>query len=283
MQDFLDFVSKCVNYFFSSFFSDLISFFANTLADVMGSAMNVLDIPLVQNGIKYAQVLAFAILVIKALSEAYQTYILYQNGDPDADPSGILVRTAQAIAVIATLPFIVQQIFEFGSKVSHDVAGLSVGSTGVADFAFMVSAIAASSGAVIPIFCLVIAIMFLVVAIQAAMRGAELALMSVLGPIMALNLTANNRSIWSSWFKQLVIVCTAQALQIFMLDGTLSLLTNQSVSDGGIIVLIGWLWVTIKTPKYVQQFVYSTGFTGAVGGTAKQAGSMALMKVMMKG
>lgn len=283
MQDFLEFVSKCINYFFSSFFSDLISFFADTLADVMGSAMNVLDIPLVQNGIKYAQVLGFAILVIKAMSEAYQTYILYQNGDPDADPSGILIRTAQAIAVIATLPFIVQQVFEFGSKVSHDVAGLSVGSTGVADFAFMVSAIAASAGAVIPIFCLVIAIMFLVVAIQSAMRGAELALMSVLGPIMALNLTANNRSIWSAWFKQLVIVCTAQALQIFMLDGTLSLLTNQSVSGGGMIVLIGWLWVTIKTPKYVQQFAYSTGFTGALGGTAKQAGSMALMKVMMKG
>ena len=176
-----------------------------------------------------------------------------------------------------------QQVFEFGSKVSHDVAGLSVGSTGIADFTFMVSAIAASAGTVIPIFCLVIAIMFLVVAIQSAMRGAELALMSVLGPIMALNLTANNRSIWSAWFKQLVIVCTAQALQIFMIDGTLSLLTNQSVSGGGMIVLIGWLWVTIKTPKYVQQFAYSTGFTGALGGTAKQAGSMAIMKVMMKG
>lgn len=281
MQDFLDFVSKCVNYFFSSFFNDLINFFGETLANVMGTATNVLDLPLVKNATHYAQALAFTLLVIKAMSEAYQTYILYQNGDPDADPSGLLIRTAQAVAIISTLPFIVQQVFEFGSKVSHDVAGLGVGETGIADFAYMVSAIAASSGAVIPLFLIVIAILFLVVAIQAAIRGAELTLMSVLGPIMALNLTANNRSIWSAWFKQLVIICTAQALQILMLNGTLSLLTNQSVSGGGLLVVIGWLWVTIKTPKFVQQFAYSTGFTGAVGGTVKQAGSMALMRAMM--
>ncbi|NFL43540.1 hypothetical protein FDB61_17895 [Clostridium botulinum] len=282
MQDFLDFVSKCVNYFFSSFFSDLISFFGEILADIMGSAMNVLDLPLVVNATHYAQILAFTILVIKAMSEAYQTYILYQNGDPDSDPSGLLVRTAQAVAIIATLPWIVQQVFEFGSKVSHDVAGLNVGSTGISDFAFMASTIASSAGAVIPLFLIIIAILFLIVAIQAAIRGAELTLMTVIGPIMAINLTANNRSIWSAWFKQLVIVCTSQALQILMLDGTLSLLTNKSISGGGVIVLIGWLWTTIKTPKYVQQIAYSTGFTGAVGGTVKQAGSMALMRAMMK-
>lgn len=281
MQDFLDFVSKCVNYFFTSFFNDLISFFGDVLADIMGTSMSVLDLPLVQNATHYAQGLAFTILVIKTMSEVFQTYILYQNGDPDADPTGVLVRTAQAVAVIATLPFIVEQVFQFGSKVAHDIAALDVGSTSVADFVGMLSSIIASSGAVIPLFLTAIAILFLVVAIQAAIRGAELTLMSVLGPIMALNLTANNRSVWSAWFKQLVIICTAQGLQILMLNGTISLLTNKSVTGGGLLTVVGWLWVTIKTPKFVQQFAYSTGFTGTVGGTAKQAGSMALMRMMM--
>lgn len=281
MQEFLSFVYKCVNYFFSSFFSDLISFFGDTLANIMGSTLDVLNLDLVQHGITYAQALAGTILVIKVLNEIIQTYIMYQYGDSDSDPMGVLVRTAQAAAVIATLPFIIEQVFTFGNKVAHDIAGLNVGSTSFSDFAYMVTAITASGGSVIAIFCIVVIVLLLVVAIQAAIRGAELALMSVLGPIMALNLTANNRSIWGSWFKQLVIVCTSQALQIFMLDGSFSLLTNKSVSGGGLITVIGWLWVTVKTPKFLQQFAYSTGFTGAVGGTAKQAGTMYLMRRMM--
>lgn len=281
MQDFLDFVNKCINYFFSSFFNDLISFFGTTLANIMGTAIKVLELPLVVDAVSYSQLLAMTILIVKVMNEAFQTYILYQHGDPQADPGGLLVRTAQAVAVIATLPWIVQQVFDFGSKVSLDVAGLSTGSTGVGDFAFLVAAITATGGTVIAIFCIVVAILLLVVAIQSTIRGAELALMSVLGPIMALNLTANNRSMWSSWFKQLVIICTAQAFQILMLDGVLALLASP-IDGGGLLFIVGWLWVTIKTPKFVQQFAYSTGFTGAVGGTAKQAGSMAIMKLMMK-
>lgn len=282
MDEFLSFVNKCVSYFFSGFFNDLISFFGKTLADIMGTANNVLSMPLVQNAIHYSQILAFTILVVKVMNEAFQTYILRQNGDPNADPSGLLVRTGQAVAIIATLPWIVQQVFTFGSKVAHDVAGLSTGKAGVGDFKFMVTAITASGGSIVALACIIVAVLLLIIAIQATIRGAELALMSVLGPIMALNITSNNRSIWSSWFKQLIIICTGQALQIFMLDGALSLLTSNSVSGGGILLVFGWLWVTIKTPKFVQQFAYSTGLTGAVGGTAKQAGSMAIMRMMMK-
>ncbi|MBU3173281.1 conjugal transfer protein TrbL family protein [Clostridium estertheticum] len=282
MDKFLSFVTKCITYFFSSFFKDLISSFGTTLANIMGTATSVLTMPLVQNAIHYSQLLAFAILVLKTMSESFETYILYQNGDPDADPSGLLIRTGQAVAVIATLPFIVQQLFEFGSKVSHDVAGLSVGTTGITDFASMLLAVVASNGSVIVLFLIIIIICFLVVAIQSTIRGAELALMAVLGPIMALNITSGNKSVWSAWFKQLIIICTAQSVQIFLLDGAFSFLTNKSITGGGLLLVFGWLWCTIKSPKFIQQFAHSTGFTGAIGGTAKQAGSMFIMKKFMK-
>lgn len=282
MQDFLEFVNKCIQYFFSSFFSDLISFFAGTLSDIMASSSDVLDLPIVGNATTYFQSLAFTILVLKSTFEAYQTYILYQNGDSDADPASLLVRTTQAVAVIASLPFIVEEVFKFGTKVTADLSGLSVGSTGIDDFIAMLKIVVASSGTVVLLFFIIVIVLMLVISVQAAIRGAELALMMIIGPIMALNLTSNNTGMWSSWFKQLLIVCTAQGLQIIMLMGAFSKVTNTSVSGGGLIVAIGWLWVTIKTPKFIQQFAYSTGFSGAIGGTAKQAGSMMIMKKMMK-
>lgn len=282
MSSFLDLVSKGIAWFLNDFFNDMISYFGKVLANIMGTSLKVLEMPLVDNGIKYAQALAFTILVIKAMNEAFQTYILYQNGDPDSDPTGLIIRTAQAVAVIATSRWILVQIFTFGTKVALDVASLGTGQTGIDDWSFIITAIAVTGGLVSIIVFSAIAISFLVVAIQSTIRGAELALMAIIGPIMALNITANNRSMWSAYFKQLVIICTAQALQIFMLQGAFSLLTNASVDDsGGALLTFGWLWVAIKTPKFLQQFAYSTGFTGAIGGGAKQAGTMYLMRKMM--
>lgn len=267
--------------FFENIFNELINFFASALSDIMSTALHVINEPFVQNAIFYAQTLAFTILVLKGMAEAMNTYILHKNGDPDADPKGLVIGIGQAVAVIATLPFIVQQTFDFGTKVANDVAGLSTGQAGIADWAFLTGAFAATGGAVIWIFAIFLVICLLVVAIQATIRGAELALMAVVGPIMALNLTSNNTNVWSAWFKNLLVLTLTQALQIFMLKGTLTMLTSRAMSGGGLLLVFGWIWVTIKTPKFLQQFAHSTGFTGAVGGGASKVGSMYFMRKMM--
>lgn len=274
-------VNGAINSVFGGFFDKLISGFSTTLGDVMGASTRVLEYPIVVSGIRYTQLLAFTLLVLKVMNEAFQTYILYQNGDPDADPTNLLIRTAQSVAVIATLPDIVLFIFNFGTKLVLDVANLSTGETDILTWASMITAALMTAGLPIIILCIVMVIMFLIVAIQSLIRGGELALMAVLGPIMALNLTADNRSMWSAWFKQLIIICTAQAIQLFMLKGALALVTTGVLTDTGLLTVFAWLWVTVKVPKWLQQFSYSTGFTGAIGGTAKQAGSMAIMRKML--
>jgi len=274
-------VNGAINAVFGGFFNNLNSAFSSVLANIYGASSVVLDYPIVKSGIHYAQLLAFAILVLKVMNEAFQTYILYQNGDPDADPSGLLIRTAQAVAVIATLPDIVIFIFQFGNKIVLDVANLGTGQLDATTFAAMITGLIPVGGLPIIILGIIILIMFLIVAIQSLIRGGELALMAVLGPIMALNLTANNRSMWTAWFKQLVIICTAQAIQLFMLKGAFALVTTGVLTNTGLLSVLGWLWVAIKSPKFIQQFAYSTGFTGTVGGAAKQAGSMVIMRQMM--
>lgn len=275
-----DLLKGMFEFFFASFFDDLFETFSEFLVDIMSLSLKVLELPFVRNGVAYAQTLAFALLAAKVIYEGINQYILYQSGDPDADPSGLIIRTGKAIAVISTLPWIVLQIFTFGTKVANDVAKLDWGKLGSSDITFLSAFVTSTGGLPIAIMGIIILIMFLVIAVQATIRGAELALMAVLGPIMALNLTANNHNVWSSWIKQVIIICVSQALQIFMIKGAFALLAT-GVSTGGLLLVFGWLWVTIKTPKYLQQFAYSTGFTGAIGGTAKQAGSMAVMKMMM--
>ena len=267
-------------FFFTNFLTELINTFSEFLVNIMALSLKVLELPFVKNGVTYAQTLAFALLAAKVICEGINQYILYQSGDPDADPSGLIIRTGKAIAVISTLPWIVLQIFTFGTKVANDVAKLDWGKLGSSDITFLSAFVTSTGGLPIAIMGIIILIMFLVIAVQATIRGAELALMAVLGPIMALNLTANNHNVWSSWIKQVIIICVSQALQIFMIKGAFTLVAT-GISTNGLLLLFGWLWVTIKTPKYLQQFAYSTGFTGAIGGTAKQASTMAVMKMVM--
>ncbi len=273
-------VDKMLGSFFGKFLLDSTSFFATVLEDITSGAVDVLNLPLVKSATTYAQSLAIAMLIVKAGSEAFQTYILHQNGDPDADPTGLLIRTGQAVAVITCLQWIVKTLFNFGDKICQDIASFSTGTPGLSDKAFILAL--SSQGFIMVLFGIIILILILIVALQATIRGAELALMSVLGPIMALNITANNRSVWSAWFRQLFIICTSQAVQIFMLSGVFPLLTTSAISDKGLLLAFGWLWVTIKSPKFIQSFVYSTGLGNTIGGVARQAGTTAFMRIMMK-
>lgn len=267
--------------FFKYFFQDITTEFATIFADVMSGAINIIQLPLVQNGIKYTQGLAVILLVIKSLQEGFKTYILMTSGDSESDPMGLVIRSIEALAIILSIPWIVTEIFMFGTKLSHDVAALGTGSATFADWGVVLGSILLSAGGIIILVGIVILVMLLIIAFQATIRGAELALCVVLGSIMALNLTSNNRSVWSSWIKQVIIICTTQSIQIFMLQGAMSLMTSGVISSSGYLLIIGWLWVTIKTPKYLQQFLYSTGVGGSIGAGAKQTGSMVIMRKMM--
>lgn len=281
MVNFIDMLIEMVEGFLTYIYTALIGVFSFGITDIMNTSMKVLKLDFVNSAISYSQKLALAILAAKVMSEGIQTYILRQNGDPDSDPTGLLVRTAQSVAVITCLPWIVEQVFTFGSKVMSDISSLYVGEVEIENMMEFVGGVI-NNGILMALAGIIIIVTFIIIAIQIGIRGAELALMSVLGSIMALNLTSNNRSLWSSWFKQIIIICVSPAIQLFMINGALVLLTIEGFGKVEVVLLFGWLWATVKAPAFVKQFAYTNGFSGAVGGTAKQASSMVLMRAMMK-
>jgi hypothetical protein len=63
-------------------------------------------------------------------------------------------------------------------------------------------------------------------------------------------------------------------------------LTNgmkQTNSAYAIMMLIGWLWVTYKTPGWLKGYVYSSGTSKAAGGAVQSGGQMLLMRTIMRG
>lgn len=274
-------VNDAIDTFFLSVFEQLIQALGNYISEIMSIAENVLNYPIVVNGILYAQGLAFALLVAKVAAEAFQAWILYSNGDANADPQGLLINTAKSAAIIGCMPWFAQQIYIFGTSVAQDIAQL--GGAGNADVSFY------NLFTAVPGFTLIMtiggigaAILIICIFIQTFVRAAHLGMLALVGPILAVQVVGGG-GMFSLWLKELLVVSVSQAIQIFMLLAAMYALPNIAFGNPfyGALGLLGWLWATVKAPSVLKQMAYSSGIGGAVGGAAQTAGTMVIVRKMM--
>lgn len=291
MLDPLGMLIDMLNGLITSAIDALIKGFVEAFNYLNAQGQNIMNFPILKSGMDYVQLLAIYWLMVKLVFEGYQTYMLRQAGDPDSNPTELLIKGAQSVIIIEGLPWIISQLYEFGNMVARDVARLNGTTIDVSTimngYKGLGDKLAGAGVAVLDIiiitliFCVGI-IMLFIVNIQIALRSAELAILTIIGPIMALNITTNNRSLWSQWFRQVLGLCLTHALQTFMLMVTMSLLSSLGpLGFSNLMLFIGWLWVTIKTPNFIKQFTHSTGAGALAGGAVKQAATMRVMRNFM--
>lgn len=282
-------IQEAIENFFKHLFESAINLFLEFLTVISGISAQVLDMPVVTSGILYSQVLAGSILAAKVAYEAWLNYILRENGDPDADPGGLLFRTIQAAAIISTIPWLVRWMYQFGTTIASDIAGLPgvnyEQSGGILDQFFTKMIVSGSYPLFIAIGGLFALVILIIIFIQTFIRAAELAVVAVAGSFMALGLTNTGSELFGNWWKELISISLAQSIQIFLVK--ISFFTLTYFEFGGIplfnlFLFIGFLWVTYKSPSIIRQYAHSTGLGKAAGGSAQSIGSMVLMRRMMR-
>lgn len=282
-------IGDAIEDFIKRMVEQAINSFLGFLADIGEIAGEVLDLPVVVNGIMYAQILAGSILAVKVAFEAYTTYILHQNGDPDADPGGLLIRSAYSVAIISGMPWLVRWIYKLGTSVANDIAQLpGVGYEGAASplqqlFNFTMEGAASIIFAAIGI--LVALIFLVIICIQTFIRAAELAYAAFVGSFMALSLTNPESTAFSSWLRETASICFTAPLQLYLVKASFFTLTYFNFGSGpmmNLYLFCGFLWATYKSPAVTKRYIHSTGFGRAAGGTASSIGSMLLMRRFMR-
>ncbi len=221
--------------------------------------------------------MALALLLIKVLIDGVSTYYLEISGDSEASVSLLFKKVFVTIITIISIPTVVKKMFEFGQLICKDIEAINVNS--IKDFTQSLNLLKNES--VIILGLLILAVIFvLCITIQSLIRGAELIRGIVVGPILALSLISNNHQAFQTWLKQIIVICLSQAIQLFMFKASMALsLDSNPIS---ILMFLAWLIVTIKTPKWLEAYTYSSGMGSTVGGGARQMGSMYLMRKMMR-
>lgn len=264
---------------FQKIYSNLLDVFGSLVVSFTAESLNILNSDYVVQTTIYIQGIALSLLALKALADCLIKYILFQNGE-SIDAGGFLIRIAASVAVITSVPWIIRTIYTFGTSLAMEIVDVRTLQGG--EFSLFKSL----ENPAITVLIAGIAgmVLFVLVVVQSYIRAVELAVLSVIGPGMAVGLLNTDGGLFSIWWKELLVISMSQVIQIFLLKGSLACmgLLNSPISN--VITLIAWLWVAYKTPTVLRQYAYSSGVGGAAGNVAQQAGSMYILRrAVLKG
>ncbi|MCC8027690.1 MAG: hypothetical protein LIP16_20590 [Clostridium sp.] len=259
--------------------------FVNGIFDVIAEAN--MDLPFIVNVKDFTIQFALSLVVVLGIWKYFTIYVLETEGDPDADGIDILVRCSQAIAIICCNNWIFNSFMSFSQKFSSDIlAQIERNEGGYSGFAeainnamgVLVSGFT-STGAIWILFLAVLVggiVTFLVIA---GIRGAELSLMNIMCPLFACFLVNSSHEQWDNFFVKYVTTFMYYSVQLFSYNMFMLCCTDMlTVVDGltGMPIVaiqtIGWAVLMIRGPKWMENFIYSSGI-----GNAARGGSQSVM------
>lgn len=285
----MEFIQGKISWLTSSF-TDVINDLINGTLDFFNDLVNNiffyiaelnLENRMISNAATYATLLGIALITLIGLKQYFTTYVMETSGDPDSDPLDILVRCSEAVAICCSNDFITTYFFKFSKAFANDL-----GTSGTIDvkrsfldligLAFGVTSEPGAAATIFLFILLVMAIGIVVFCIISGIRGAELSLMKIMLPIMAVDLVTTNRERWGNFFISYMVTFLYYGLQLLcyrMFLGSL-MTVSTSVLSKELLVTFGWFILMLRSPKWLEKFIYSTGLGRGMGGAGRTAGFM---------
>lgn len=236
---------------------------------------------LISNTSNFTAAFGIALITLIGMKQYFATYVMETGGDPDSDPLDILLRCSEAVAICCANDF----IFTFFMKFSKVFVKDFVESTGDIDItAHIGSLISSFSGSMTPaviVFAatlLIFVVGLVVFNVIAGIRGAELSLMKILFPLMAVDLVTAKRERWEAFVTAYIITFLYYALQLFAYKMFVSSLAAVYVNtlSKELVVACGWFIIMLRSPRWLEKFCYSTGIGRMAGETVRMAPYMVM-------
>lgn len=273
-----------INSYIMTVLGTLVDFLSNVIYQEMELIKGVFDHPYFISATHWAQGLAITLLAVRIAYQAFQQYILYSTGQ-ESSPGHLLRESGVAVAIIATAPWIVQQVYLFSVSMVDDLLQITpvTAIDNLTQAIMSIMTTGASTVSIIAALLLIGFVMILIVLLQIAARTVMIGLLQILGPFMY----AMKNDLGQVWFKAVLTNCLAMPIQMFLLRGALGMLVNTYTAQHvfmSVLLFIGFLWTTIKAPQFIQQFSAQTGIGSAVGGAAQTTGQYVIMrKILTRG
>lgn len=122
------------------------------------------------------------------------------------------------------------------------------------------------------VLAVILAILFLVMLFQMTIRFAELAFAFVFSQLFIASNMSENFNMLPHFWRNLISIIFTQAVQVSMLYIMSNLFANVDIwQPKSIFLAIGFLFITVKTPTIMKEFMYSSGSGKLFGGVSTGA------------
>ena len=197
-----------------------------------------------------------SLIILKFLKKGFECYVLWTDGDPDADPANLVIRFMQAMVVAVSFPVLYGWLAEIVQNLTDQLLA-AIGASTNYSWQAWVDGIS-TLGIVTAIFGLVFIICYFLLYFQFLMRGLELLILRVGIPVACVGLIDNDKGIFKSYMNKFFQTALAVIVQICLCKLGVGMMLNMHIFWG-----IACLILAIKTPKFLSEFLVPSGGGGS--------------------
>jgi len=206
-----------------------------------------------------------SLIVLKFLKKGFETYVLWTEGDADADPVFLLTNFFKALVIAVSFPTIYGWLAEIVEDVSNQLVN-SISSGMNENFSAIVSGIS-TAGLFTAIVAVIFFICFFLLYLQFLMRGLEILILRIGLPIACVGLIDSDRGVFKTYIQKFFQSTLTVIVQIALAKMGVALMLNAHIFWG-----LAAMMLAIKTPRFLQEFIIlSGGSSQGVMGTVYQS------------
>lgn len=189
-----------------------------------------------------------SLIILKFLKKGFEMYVLWTDGDADADPAQLLMNFIRAMAIALTFPILYDWLATITSDVSEEIlkaVGLNVNM----DFAGLIGTIS-TAGFFSVISFLVFFIIFILLYIQFIKNGLELLILRIGVPLACVGLMDADKGVFRTYIQKFFQAIFTVIVQLLLAKLGLALMFS-----GHMIWGIAANYFAVKTPRFLQEFL----------------------------
>lgn len=245
-----------------------VAFIDTMLTDLVPMTLHADEYMIAASGGSMVQILfdillgfGVSLIILKFLKKGFECYVLWTDGDPDSEPTYLIIRFIQAIAVAVCFPIMYGWLADITQSLTDQLL-TAIGASTNFGWQAWVDGIA-SLGLVTAIFGLVFIICYFILFFQFLMRGLEIMILRIGLPLACVGLLDNDKGVFGNYLNKFFQSTLSVMVQICLCKLGVGMMMNIGINMN-IFWGIACLVLAIKTPRFLADFMVPAGGGGGV-------------------
>lgn len=245
-----------------------VAFIDTMLTDLVPMTLHADEYMIAASGGSMVQILfdillgfGVSLIILKFLKKGFECYVLWTDGDPDSEPTYLIIRFIQAIAVAVCFPVMYGWLADITQSLTDQLLTAISASTNFGWQAWVDGI--ATLGLVTAIFGLVFVICYFILFFQFLMRGLEIMILRIGLPLACVGLLDNDKGVFGNYLNKFFQSTLSVVVQICLCKLGVGMMMNIGINMN-IFWGIACLVLAIKTPRFLADFMVPAGGGGGV-------------------